>query len=48
MSSKYIKTIGFPLFLTLFQAAFVILMGFFANYSDSASNNEVPNLYASK
>ncbi len=48
MSSKYIKTIGFPLFLGLFHAAFIILIGLFAEYNISEKNEEVPTLYASK
>jgi len=48
MSSKYIKTIGFPVFLGLFHAAFIILMGLFAEYNLEEKNEEVPTLYASK
>jgi hypothetical protein len=48
MSSKYIKTIVFPVFLGLFHAAFIILMGLFAEYNLAEKNEEVPTLYASK
>ena len=45
---KNMKKIGFPLYLGLFHAVFIILFGIFAGYKASVSNEEIPTLYASK
>lgn len=36
-----------PTYLVIFQVAFIILMGFFAQYKFDKESSEIPGLYAS-
>jgi hypothetical protein len=42
-----IKCLGLPVYLGLFQIAFIILMGLFASYKPDEDPKEVPRYYAS-
>jgi hypothetical protein len=38
----------FPIYLSLFHIAFIVLMGIFGSYHFHSGSEEVPGLYASK
>ena len=45
MKSGYLKYVC-PIYLVVFQIAFIVLMGFFANYEDVDGKEQVPYYYA--
>ena len=46
--TRLIKGGLFPIYLSLFHVAFIVLMGIFGSYHFHSGSEEVPGLYASK
>ena len=46
--TRLIKGGLFPIYLSLFHVAFMVLMGIFGSYHFHSGSEEVPGLYASK
>ena len=46
--TRLIKGGLFPIYLSLFHVAFIVLMGIFCSYHFHSGSEEVPGLYASK